>query len=162
MEDEALLATLDQWLLPLLVAKRRLSDIGADALHSALLAVLGWDGQRALDRHAPAHFKAPAGSSHNIDYAAEAGPTVTLRVQALFGCADHPTIGPDKTPLILSLTSPAGRPIQTTRNLPGFWRGSWADVAKEMRGRYPRHNWPEDPATAIASLRTKKALDRTR
>ena len=162
LEDEALLATLDQWLLPLLVAKRRLSDIGADALHSALLAVLGWDGQRALDRHAPAHFKAPAGSSHNIDYAAEAGPTVTLRVQALFGCADHPTIGPDKTPLILSLTSPAGRPIQTTRNLPGFWRGSWADVAKEMRGRYPRHNWPEDPATAIASLRTKKALDRTR
>ena len=162
LSDEALLATLDQWLLPLLVSKRRLSDIAADAHHSALWALLGWEGQRTLERLAPAQFASPAGSTHAIDYAAEAGPTVTLRVQALFGCTNHPTIGPDRTPLILSLTSPAGRPIQTTRDLPGFWRGSWADVAKEMRGRYPRHNWPDDPATAVASLRTKKSLDPSR
>ena len=162
LADEALLETLDQWLAPLLAGKRRLADIGGDALHSALLGLVAWDGQRQLERLAPAHFTSAEGSNHTIDYAAEAGPTVTLRVQALFGSDDHPTIGPDKTPLILSLTSPAGRPIQTTRDLPGFWRGSWADVAKEMRGRYPRHNWPEDPATAVASLRTKKSLDRSR
>ena len=162
LADEALLETLDQWLSPLLAGKRRLTEIGADGLHSALWGLLAWEEQRQLERLAPAHFTSPEGSTHTIDYAAEAGPTVTLRVQALFGSADHPTVGPDKTPLILSLTSPAGRPIQTTRDLPGFWRGSWADVAKEMRGRYPRHNWPDDLVTAVASLRTKKSLDRSR
>ena len=90
-----------------------------------------------------------------IDYAAEAGPTVELRPQALFGLATHPMVG--TTPLVLSLTSPAGRPIQTTRDLPGFWAGSWAAVAREMRGRYPRHPWPDDPASANATLRTKNA-----
>ncbi len=157
LSDEALLAALDQWLAPLLAGKRRLSEIGGDALHAALWGLLGWEGQQQLARLAPAHFTSPAGSSHEIDYAAIAGPTVTLRVQALFGLSEHPAIGPDRTPLILSLTSPAGRPIQTTRDLPGFWRGSWADVAKDMRGRYPRHNWPDDPAAAPASLKTKKA-----
>ena len=92
---------------------------------------------------------------------AEVGPTVELRVQALFGEARHPVIGTERTPLILSLTSPAGRPIQTTRDLPGFWAGSWTDVAKEMRGRYPRHNWPDDPAVAVASLKTKRAQERS-
>lgn len=162
LSDEALLATLDQWLAPLLPGKRGLSEIGSDALHAALWGLLGWEGQQQLARLAPAHFTSPAGSTHEIDYAAVAGPTVTLRVQALFGLSEHPAIGPGRTPLILSLTSPAGRPIQTTRDLPGFWRGSWAEVAKEMRGRYPRHNWPDDPGAAIASLKTKKALDRQR
>jgi len=157
LSDEALLAALDQWLAPLLAGKRRLSEIGGDALHAALWALLGWEGQQRLARLAPAHFTSPAGSTHDIDYAAIAGPTVTLRVQALFGLSEHPVIGPGRTPLILSLTSPAGRPIQTTRDLPGFWRGSWADVAKDMRGRYPRHNWPDDPAAATASLKTKRA-----
>jgi ATP-dependent helicase HrpB len=155
--DEALLATLDQWLAPLLAGKRRLSEIGGDALHAALWALPGWEGQQQLARLAPAHFTSPAGSTHDIDYAAEAGPTVTLRVQALFGLSGHPAIGPNHVPLVLSLTSPAGRPIQTTRDLPGFWRGSWAEVARDMRGRYPRHNWPDDPAVALASLKTKKA-----
>ena len=157
LSDEALLAALDQWLAPLLAGKRRLSEIGGDALHAALWGLLGWEGQQQLARLAPAHFTSPAGSTHDIDYAAIAGPTVTLRVQALFGLSEHPAIGPERTPLILSLTSPAGRPIQTTRDLPGFWRGSWADVAKDMRGRYPRHNWPDDPAAALASLKTKRA-----
>jgi ATP-dependent helicase HrpB len=162
LSDEAVLARLDQWFAPLLPGKRRLAEIGGDALHAALWGLLGWEGQQQLARLAPTQFTSPAGSTHEIDYAAIAGPTVTLRVQALFGLSDHPAIGPDRVPLILSLTSPAGRPIQTTRDLPGFWRGSWADVAKDMRGRYPRHNWPDDPAAAIASLKTKKALDRQR
>lgn len=161
LDDVALSGSLDIWLAPALVGKRRLSDIDPGALHNALMGLLGWDNQQAIDRLAPSHFTSPAGTTHPIDYSAEGGPTVELRVQALFGVAEHPTIGPNRTPLVLSLTSPAGRPIQTTRDLPGFWKGSWADVAKEMRGRYPKHNWPNDPSAAIASLKTKKAQSRT-
>lgn len=150
-----LLDSLDDWLAPLLAGQRRLDAIDPGALTQALLDLLGWDGRRELDRIAPPSFTSPAGSTHPIDYAAEAGPTVELRVQALFGLDRHPMIG--NTPLVLSLTSPAGRPIQTTRDLPGFWRGSWSAVAKEMRGRYPRHPWPDDPAAAVATLRTKAA-----
>jgi len=153
LSDEALIAGLDDWLPPLLTGKRRLDAV--EGLTTALNNRLGWDGQQALDAQAPARFESPAGSTHAIDYAAEAGPTVELRPQALFGLATHPMIG--ATPLVLSLTSPAGRPIQTTRDLPGFWAGSWAAVAREMRGRYPRHPWPDDPASASATLRTKNA-----
>lgn len=165
LSDAALIADLDDWLPPALAGKRRLDAVASETLTQALHDRLGWDGQRALDRRAPARFATPAGSSHEIDYAAEAGPTVELRVQSLFGLSAHPTIGPPgegAVALVLSLTSPAGRPIQTTRDLPGFWRGSWADVAKEMRGRYPRHPWPDDPAAASATLRTKNADARRR
>ncbi|MGR6328737.1 ATP-dependent helicase HrpB [Sphingomonas sp. XXL09] len=148
---------LDEWLPPLLVGRRRLDAIPAGALTEALRNLIGWTELQRLDRLAPADFTSPAGSTHAIDYAAEAGPKVELRVQALFGLADHPTVGEARVPLVLSLTSPAGRPIQTTRDLPGFWRGSWAAVAKEMRGRYPKHPWPDDPTAASATLRTKKA-----
>lgn len=154
--DSALLASLDDWLPAALSGKRRLDAVAPDALTQALQNLLGWEGQKTLDRLAPPRLETPAGSSHAIDYGAEAGPTVEVRVQALFGLASHPVLG-DGTPLVLSLTSPAGRPIQTTRDLPGFWKGSWAAVAKEMRGRYPRHPWPDDPASASATLRTKKA-----
>jgi ATP-dependent helicase HrpB len=109
-----------------------------------------------LDALAPAHFVTPLGHDAPIDYEAPGGPEVEIRVQALFGLATHPTIGPGRLPLRLSLTSPAGRPIQTTSDLPGFWAGSWSDVAKEMRGRYPKHHWPDDPASAQATLRTKR------
>ncbi|MBU6251840.1 MAG: ATP-dependent helicase HrpB [Alphaproteobacteria bacterium] len=160
LEDAVLLDQLDLWLPPLVAGKRRLSDVDDAALMQALKNLIGWEGQQTLDRLAPASFTSPAGTTHAIDYGAEAGPTVELRVQALFGLADHPVIGPDRTPLVLSLTSPAGRPIQTTRDLPGFWAGSWRDVAKEMRGAYPKHNWPDDPAAATASLKTKKAQAR--
>ncbi|MBL0021437.1 MAG: ATP-dependent helicase HrpB [Sphingorhabdus sp.] len=156
LSDADLADSLDQWLAPLLVGKRRLSDIDSGVLHNALLGLIGWDGQQKVERLAPPHFTSPAGTTHAIDYGAEAGPTVELRVQALFGVAEHPVIGANRVPLVLSLTSPAARPIQTTRDLPGFWKGSWADVAKDMRGRYPRHNWPDDPAAAVASLKTKK------
>jgi ATP-dependent helicase HrpB len=156
LSDESLRATLDDWLPAAIDGKRRLDAVPPESLTQALQTLLGWDGQKALDRLAPARFETPAGSSHAIDYAAEAGPTVEVRVQALFGLAEHPVIGAG-VPLVLSLTSPAGRPIQTTRDLPGFWKGSWTAVAKEMRGRYPRHPWPDDPAAASATLRTKNA-----
>ncbi len=156
LADAALIADLDDWLPQLLAGKRRLDAISGEGLTQALQNRIGWDGQKSLDRLAPARLETPAGSSHAIDYAAEGGPSVEVRVQALFGLATHPMLG-DGTPLVLSLTSPAGRPIQTTRDLPGFWKGSWADVAKEMRGRYPRHPWPDDPASASATLRTKNA-----
>jgi len=151
--DEALLAALDDWLPPALAGRRKLADV---QIHLPL----GWTERQAVDRLAPSHFETPAGSRHAIDYAAEAGPTVTVRVQALFGLAEHPRAG--GVPLILSLTSPAGRPLQTTRDLPGFWRGSWAEVAREMRGRYPKHPWPDDPAAARATLKTSKATARGR
>lgn len=152
--DEALLATIDTWLPPL-AGKRRLDAV--EGLTGALEALLGWDALQQLNRLAPARFETPAGSSHPIDYGAEGGPRVELRVQSLYGLSEHPTVGTQRIPLVLSLTSPAGRPIQTTRDLPGFWSGSWSAVAKEMRGRYPRHPWPDDPAAAVPTLRTKKA-----
>ncbi|HYJ84067.1 MAG TPA: ATP-dependent helicase C-terminal domain-containing protein, partial [Allosphingosinicella sp.] len=160
LSDEALLASLDEW-LPLLAAGRRaLRDIDPAALSGMLDSRLGWEGRKAVDRLAPHDFETPAGSRHAIDYEAEAGPTVTVRVQALYGLSSHPAVAAGRVPLVLSLTSPAGRPIQTTRDLPGFWSGSWSAVAKEMRGRYPRHPWPDDPAAADPTLRTKKAQSR--
>lgn len=157
LSDAALLETLGDWLPPLLAGVRRFDAIPAPALTEALTNRLDWPQRQALDRLAPARLNTPAGTSHAIDYAAEGGPTVTLRVQELFGLSRHPMVGDGRTSLILSLTSPAGRPIQTTRDLPGFWAGSWAAVAREMRGRYPRHPWPDDPASAAATTRTKRA-----
>jgi len=160
LSDDALAHSAEQWLLPLLIKVNRLRDVAPSALAQALDNMLGWDARTRIDQIAPASFKSPVGTAHDIDYAAEAGPTVELRVQALFGLDTHPLVGVDRIPLVLSLTSPAGRPIQTTRNLPEFWRGSWRDVAKEMRGRYPKHNWPDAPWESVASLKTKKAQAR--
>lgn len=161
-DDAALIDRIDEWLPSLVEGKRRLDALSPVALTQALEGLIGWEGMRALDAIAPARLSTPAGSSHAIDYAAEAGPTVECRPQALFGLATHPMVARGRVPIVLSLTSPAGRPIQTTRDLPGFWAGSWAAVAKEMRGRYPRHPWPEDPANASPTLRTKNADARAR
>ena len=160
LRDDALAERMEQWLLPLLGKVNRLRDVAPSGLANALDNMLGWDTRTRIDQIAPTSFKSPAGTEHHIDYAAEAGPTVELRVQALFGLDSHPLVGANRVPLVLSLTSPAGRPIQTTRNLPEFWRGSWRDVAKEMRGRYPKHNWPDAPWESVASLKTKKAQAR--
>lgn len=157
LSDEALLGALDAWLPLLVTGKRRLGDVDPAGLSGMLDTRLGWDGRKSVDRLAPSAFITPAGSSHAIDYQADAGPTVTTRVQALFGLASHPSVCDGAVPLVLSLTSPAGRPIQTTRDLPGFWSGSWNAIAKEMRGRYPKHPWPDDPAAADPTLRTKRA-----
>ena len=156
LEDTALLGGIEDWLAPLLTGQRALAAATPGHLHTALQGLLGWDAMQQIDRVAPPDFTSPAGTRHAIDYAASAGPTVELRVQALYGLDTHPVVGRDAIALVLSLTSPAGRPIQTTRDLPGFWRGSWRDVAKDMRGRYPRHHWPDTPWQAAASLATKR------
>ena len=103
---------------------------------------------RRLNDEAPTHFQAPTGTAAPIDYEAEGGPAIALRVQELFGLSEHPSLAGGRIPLTLHLLSPANRPIQITRDLPGFWRGSWAAVRSDLRGRYPRHFWPEDPAAA--------------
>jgi ATP-dependent helicase HrpB len=157
LSDTALLACLDQWLAPLLHNKRRLDAIGPGLLKGALDGLLGYQAVRAIDKLAPTHFESPAGSSHSIDYAAPGGPTVEARAQALYGLKEHPMIANGRVPLTLAITSPAHRPIQTTKDLPAFWAGSWREVAKEMRGRYPKHPWPDDPAAAAPTLRTKRA-----
>ncbi|AOL23942.1 ATP-dependent helicase HrpB [Erythrobacter litoralis] len=145
------------WLAPLLFGRRDL-DIAPGRVAEAALGLVDWDSRQRLDRDAPTHFTSPAGTRHEIDYAGEDAPSVEVRVQALFGLDAHPMIG--KTPLLLKLTSPAGRPVQATRDLPGFWRGSWTDVAKDMKGRYPKHRWPERPWEEKPSLKTKNAFNR--
>ena len=155
--DPALIERIDEWLPSLITGKRRLDAIDPGALRHALDALLGYEAARAIDRLAPTHFASPAGASHPIDYAAPGGPAVEVRAQALYGLKDHPMVGAGRVPLTIAITSPAHRPIQTTKDLPAFWAGSWRDVAKEMRGRYPRHPWPDDPAAAPPTLRTKRA-----
>ena len=146
-----------EWLVPLLAGRRDL-DVPKGALVDALLARLPWDERQRLDRVAPREFATPAGTHHAIDYSGPDAPSVEVRVQALFGLDRHPMIG--DAPLLLKLTSPAGRPLQATRDLPGFWRGSWSDVRKEMKGRYPKHRWPDEPWTEAPSLKTKNAFEK--
>ena len=160
LDDDSLIERAEEWLGPLLAGKRRLSDVSPSALAAALGGMLGYDAGRRLDRLAPPDFVSPAGSHHPIDYAASGGPTVEVRAQALFGLAQHPAVAGGAVPLTLAITSPAGRPIQTTKDLPGFWAGSWRDVAKDMRGRYPKHPWPDDPASAAPTLRTKSSASK--
>jgi len=145
----------EQWLHPLLHGRRDL-NIAPGKLVDALISTLSWDEQQALAKRAPREFTSLAGSSHLIEYAGDDAPSVEVRVQALFGLDQQPMIW--ETPLLLKLTSPAGRPIQSTRDLPGFWRGSWADVRKDMKGRYPKHRWPDEPWSEVASLKTKNAF----
>ena len=154
LSDEALAAD-PGWLAPFLTGKTRLDEIGADDLARALGARLPWDLARRLDDEAPTHFRAPTGTQAPIDYEAEGGPAIALRVQELFGLKEHPSLAGGRIPLTLELLSPAHRPIQITRDLPGFWRGSWAAVRADLRGRYPRHFWPEDPAAAAPTARAK-------
>ena len=158
--EDALIADLDQWLAPLLAGRRDLA-VPPGALHEALLGRLDWNERQQLDTLAPSHFTSPLATSHAIDYAHEGGPAVELRVQALFGLDRHPTIGRPPRALLLSLTSPGGRPIQLTTDLPAFWRGSWKDVVKDMKGRYPRHRWPDEPWREDPSLKTRNAFERT-
>jgi len=158
LSSQELSESVATWLIPLLEKKRDL-DLAKARVAEAALNQLDWNDRQTLDKIAPKEFASPAGTKHAIDYASDDAPSVEVRVQALFGLDNHPMIG--KTPLLLKLTSPAGRPIQSTRDLPGFWRGSWADVAKDMKGRYPKHRWPEQPWLEKPSLKTKNAFNRT-
>ncbi|MCA6240115.1 MAG: ATP-dependent helicase HrpB [Phenylobacterium sp.] len=153
--DEALAAGLDAWLGPALEGLRSLKDLSPARLDAAVASRLDYAQSRRLDALAPARWTAPTGNSFAIDYAAPGGPRVEVRVQEVFGLSVHPAVAEGRAPLTLALTSPAHRPIQTTRDLPGFWQGSWWEVRAEMRGRYPRHVWPEDPASAAPTSRAK-------
>ena len=155
LSDAALSAKADKWLASALVAKTALGDVTADELAAALSQLLPWGQRRRLDEEAPTYFEAPTGTRAPIDYQAEGGPKIAIRVQELFGLDRHPAIGGGRVPLVIELLSPAQRPVQTTRDLPGFWRGSYAAVRTEMRGRYPKHPWPEDPTAAVATRRAK-------
>ncbi len=160
LSEESLLETLEDWLGPLL--GRRIDALDPGAVHEALRNRLTWDEQQQLERLVPPEFASPAGTRHAIDYEDEGGPSVEVRVQALFGLDRHPTFGQPPQPLLLKLTSPAGRPLQTTRDLPGFWRGSWRDVQRDMKGRYPRHRWPDEPWREDPSLKTRNAFEATK
>jgi len=154
MDDASLLAALESWLTPYLGQCRSRADLGKLDLVGPLTTRLGWEGQQVLDKLAPASITAPTGTKLPVDYSTEP-PMVSVRLQEMFGLTTHPTVGPDKLPLLIELLSPARRAVQTTADLPGFWNTSYSDVRKEMRGRYPRHPWPEDPAIAPPTRRVK-------
>jgi ATP-dependent helicase HrpB len=160
LSEAELCAALEDWLAPLL--GRRLDAIDAHKLHEALRGRMTYEDRQRLEKLAPAEFHSPAGTSHAIDYEDEGGPSIEVRVQALFGLDRHPSFGQPPRPLLLKLTSPGGKPIQVTRDLPGFWRGSWRDVQREMKGRYPKHRWPDEPWTENPSLMTKNAFKASR
>jgi ATP-dependent helicase HrpB len=155
LSDRALAAERESWLVPALHDKTSLKDFSLADLSDALMARLPWEQRARLDREAPTHFEAPTGTLLAIDYEAEQGPTIAVRLQELFGLNVHPSLAKGAVPLVLELLSPAHRPVQVTRDLPGFWRGSYAAVRSDLRGRYPRHPWPEDPASAMPTKRVK-------
>jgi ATP-dependent helicase HrpB len=155
LSDVALGKTAGKWLAPALTTKTAIGELTTDEIEVALSQFLTWPLRRRLEAEAPTHFEAPTGSRVPIDYQAEGGPKIAIRVQELFGLDRHPVIAGGKVPLLIDLLSPAHRPVQTTRDLPGFWRGSYAAVRAEMRGRYPKHPWPDDPIAATATRRAK-------
>jgi ATP-dependent helicase HrpB len=155
LSDDALAARAVDWLAPALAGKTALGEFTGGEFTQALQALLPWALRRRLEAEAPSHFSAPSGSAVPIDYAAPEGPRLAIRLQELFGLDRHPAVAAGLVPLVLELLSPAHRPVQVTRDLPGFWRGSYGAVRAEMRGRYPRHPWPDDPLAALPTRRAK-------
>lgn len=154
-DDEALAATLETWLRPAIAGARRLADVARTDLGAALLARLPWTARAALDRLAPTHCEVPSGSRIPIDYADPAAPVLAVRLQEVFGLAQSPRVGDGRVPLTIHLLSPAHRPVQVTRDLASFWRNGYFEVRRDLKGRYPRHAWPDDPLTAAATRRAK-------
>lgn len=155
LTEPALALTAADWLAPALFGLTKLNEIKGEHLRTALDLLLPYPRRQDIEALLPSHFIAPTGNAVPIDYSAEGGPAIEIRVQELFGLTRHPTIANGRIRLLLVLLSPAHRPIQTTRDLVGFWNGSWSDVAKDLKGRYPRHPWPEDPARAAPTARAK-------
>jgi ATP-dependent helicase HrpB len=153
--DAALLSTLETWLGPHLVGLRRRSDVEQLPMHEYLLESLPWELRRDLDRLAPTHVMVPTGSRIAVDYTAPESPRIAVRLQELFGLERSPSIADGAVPLTIELLSPAYRPVQVTSDLAGFWRNSYFEVRRELRGRYPRHEWPEDPLSAAPTRRAK-------
>ena len=155
LTDATLAVTVETWLAPYLGGKRAADDVTSEDLAVALDTLLPWSLRQKIDAEAPTHFTAPTGEAHRIDYDGDGAPALDIRVQQLFGLKTHPAIAAGRRPLTLRLLSPARAAIQITRDLPGFWAGSWAAVKADMKGQYPRHPWPDDPANAVPTTRAK-------
>jgi ATP-dependent helicase HrpB len=155
MSDAALEATLDTWIAPWLDGVTRREHLARLRLPDMLRARLPFEQQRRLETLAPTHLTVPSGSHVRIDYLAEGGPAVAVRLQEVFGLEQTPRIVQGRVPLTFHLLSPARRPVQVTRDLASFWRGAYAEVRKDLRGRYPRHHWPENPLEATATRGTR-------
>lgn len=156
VDEPTLLATLDKWLLPMMSDVRDLKSLRQVNLVNALLHLLTWPQRQRLDSALPTHYTVPTGSRLPIRYDEEKPPALAVRLQEMFGEAENPTVAEGRIALVLELLSPAQRPLQITRDLAGFWQGAWREVQKEMKGRYPKHLWPDDPANALPTRRTKK------
>ena len=156
VDDASLLESLEHWLLPEMSGVRDLKSLQSVNLVSALLHLLTWSQRQRLDTVLPTHYTVPTGSRLPIRYDVDKPPALAVRIQEMFGEASNPTVAEGRVPLVLELLSPAQRPLQITRDLAAFWRGAYADVQKEMKGRYPKHPWPDDPASALPTRRTKK------
>jgi ATP-dependent helicase HrpB len=153
--DAALLASLDDWLAPYLAGKRRLDALRAAELSEALAARIDFAQRRALDEQAPVSLRVPSGMERRIAYADDALPVLAVKLQELFGLADTPRIAGGRIPLTLHLLSPGGKPVQVTQDLRSFWERTYPEVKKELKGRYPKHPWPDDPWTAVPTHRAK-------
>ena len=151
----ALMAGLEDWLAPFLGGMRSLDDLRRLDLTGALVAAVGWDRREALDRMAPTHLEVPSGSRIRVDYSDPAAPVLAVRLQEVFGLTETPRVADGRVPLTLHLLSPAHRPVQVTRDLASFWTDAYFEVRKDLRGRYPKHYWPEDPLAAQATRRTR-------
>ena len=152
--DAALAATLEEWLAPYLAGMSRRDHLARLDLSSILLSMLDWSSQQRLNEVAPTHLTVPSGSRIPIDYSSD-DPSVAVRLQEVFGLRVTPAVGDGRVPLTLQLLSPAHRPVQVTRDLASFWSRGYAEVRKELKGRYPKHYWPDDPLTAEATARAK-------
>jgi ATP-dependent helicase HrpB len=155
VSNRALIERLDEWLGPSLHGIRRLADIARVDLGEALLGLLDWKQRRALDELAPTHIVVPTGSRIGVDYSDPDAPILAVRIQEVFGMTESPRVLGGRVPVTMQLLSPAHRPVQVTRDLAGFWRTSYFDVRKDLRGRYPKHEWPEDPLSATPTRRAK-------
>jgi len=155
VSDATLLATLETWLQPYLTNMSRLSHLERLDLHNILLTQLSYEQQRRLDQLAPSHIAVPSGSRIRVDYA-QFPPVLAVRLQEMFGLAETPRIADGKIAVLLHLLSPAQRPVQITQDLAGFWQTSYHEVKKDLKGRYPKHHWPDDPLQAQATARAKR------
>jgi ATP-dependent helicase HrpB len=158
VSDQALMDSLDRWLGPRLNGLTRWDDLARVDFGGALLDLVGWERRGALDRLAPTHVVVPSGSRIPVDYGDPERPVLAVRLQEMFGLTETPRVGQGAVPLTLHLLSPAGRPVQVTRDLAGFWRTSYFDVRKDLKGRYPRHHWPDDPLRAHPTRRIRPKI----
>jgi ATP-dependent helicase HrpB len=158
LSDQALLAHVEKWLGPFVEGMRTFEQVRRIDLQEPLFSLLAWAQRKDLERLAPTHLAVPSGSRIRLDYEAGEHPVLSVKLQEMFGCRDTPFLAGGKVPVMLHLLSPAGRPVQVTKDLASFWAATYPEVKKELRGRYPKHPWPDDPLKAEATKRTKKKV----